>query len=104
MKLTGKCKEDFENWYNTKTFDKGGDLPPLIFDYDWKFAWNHLTESMKYGVYVDFAEKYADDNNLVNHILKLQRIYYVDMNCGLEESRLESVSKFNLIYNSQNET
>jgi hypothetical protein len=95
MKLTGKCKEDFHKYLI--------DLKKTDYN-QYYYHFDDLTDDMKYGVYVSFAEKYGQANNLVNHILKLQRIYYVDMNCGLEESRLESVSKFNLIYNSQNET
>ena len=42
MKLTGKCKEDFEKWYNLPVFDL------------WSF--NGLPLEMKYGVYVDFFD------------------------------------------------
>jgi NADH:ubiquinone oxidoreductase subunit 4 (subunit M) len=44
MKLTGKCKEDFEKWRMKQNYDV--DAP---FFYDLKY-------SMQYGVYVDFFD------------------------------------------------
>lgn len=95
MKLTGKCKDEFEKWYLKTYRDK---LQKNIVEYYGYFL--TLPNSMKYGVYVDFAEKYAKDNNQSNHILKIFRLYYIEMGYSLNDARIESVKKFDLIYNN----
>ena len=44
MKLTGKCKEEFEKWY---------DLSDITTH--WR-VWEFMCDSMQYGVYVDFFD------------------------------------------------
>jgi hypothetical protein len=49
MKLTGKCKEDFEKWFAIKSRE----------DQYWYAAYNKfdlLPDSMQYGVCVDFFD------------------------------------------------
>jgi hypothetical protein len=46
MKLTGKCKEDFEKWYFDNDKNVYIDLKSFY----------SLDESMQYGVYVDFFD------------------------------------------------
>lgn len=56
MKLTGKCKEDFEKWYIENYPLKGLDNEYIRQSHiDW-FNSNILFQSMKYGVYVDFFD------------------------------------------------
>ncbi len=52
MKLTRKCKEDFEKWFieNPEFWKSRRVQADLI---DW---FNDLDESMQYGVYVDFFD------------------------------------------------
>ena len=88
MKLTGLCGKDFEKWYFDKEYRK-----------DYLF-FNRLPTSMKYGVLVDFAEKYKKEHNQVNHILKIFRILFFEMGLELEKARTDSVLKFNVIYNN----
>jgi len=61
MKLTGKCKKDFEKWLrgNLKpnalyTLDMKTQILSLT-DFDFHH-FNQLSDSMKYGVYVDFFD------------------------------------------------
>lgn len=62
MELTGKCKEDFEKWYNSNVSSKSK-FPKL-----WEF--NYSIFPMQYGVYVDFFESkgiYILINTLTKH-------------------------------------
>jgi hypothetical protein len=60
MKLTGKCKESFEKWFtnqansNRLIFKMFHDriISPLSINY----VVSQLTDSMKWGVYVDFFD------------------------------------------------
>ena len=107
MKLTGKCKYDFESWFKN---NKPKDF--LFFD--------KLPLSMQFGVIQDFAESkgmtiiidadwHPEGVNVVNPTFD----YYIhhndgengaEFNCNIKTrtlARIESVEKFNEIYNSQ---
>jgi hypothetical protein len=105
MKLTGKCKEDFEKWY--KKYIKSNS-EKLISNTDVNY-FSLLTNSMKYGVYVDFF----DSVNLEIYIKKIaieKYSIYID-NIGhhvldnyvffknLKEARTAAIEKANEIYN-----
>lgn len=47
MELTGKCKDAFEKWFDINNYDR--------VNLTHKFVYK-LTESMKYGIYVDFFD------------------------------------------------
>ena len=51
MKLTGKCKEDFEKWLY-KNLYKDSDY---TFEYILDLFYSYI-QSMQYGVYVDFFD------------------------------------------------
>jgi hypothetical protein len=102
MKLTGKCKEDFDKWYSIE-FEKRS-LP-----YIYGFYASDL--SVQYGVYVDFfnsvdlqiyikktaIEKYSIYiDNIGHHVLD----NYVFCE-NLKEARTAAVEKANEIYNKQ---
>jgi hypothetical protein len=112
MKLTGKCKEDFEKWYFDFAMSEGSALV-----LDWFYKLNH---SMQYGVYVDFFDSvdiYVSDKwNLYNvdkgvvtewgsHIWTKEN---GDENIRNKNSRIEArskaIEKVNNIYNERNET
>ena len=102
MKLTGKCKEDFENWYRKQTPEMGYWYSILNF--------NNLPFSMKYGVYVDFFDS-------VGLIVEAQRClngykYYVTSTPKYfqafeyktrQEAREKAIEKANEIYNNDKE-
>jgi hypothetical protein len=54
MKLTGKCKEDFEKWYLQWVFNEKTFLSLRFNSEQILENWNSLHQSEKYGVYVDF--------------------------------------------------
>jgi len=99
MKLTGKCKKDFEKWYNN--LDISTELPISVFQMG-------LPLSMQYGVYVDFFDSvkiriHTDD-------LYKQRVYLYfftvndfmsknDYNTR-QEARIKAIEKANEIYNN----
>ena len=57
MKLTGKCKEDFEKWLNSS--EKYIRINPILnveIDLNNIYIFGLLTTSMQYGVLVDFFD------------------------------------------------
>jgi hypothetical protein len=112
MKLTGKCKEDFEKWYlktyhpnlnnNTNTFK----LYLLVF--------YSLEPSKQYGVYVDYFDN-VNFTILISHGFKNNKTVFMpsyenssghnfDYNTYYEtrhEARTSGIEKANEIYNKQ---
>jgi hypothetical protein len=110
MKLTGKCKEDFEKWMliNNKDLLKLSDVrySEVI---DMVQLFKYLTPSMKYGVYVDFFDSVGiqlsihcwDDNRYSFTTLKegrYMRQYKLEVTTR-QESRTAAIEKANEIYN-----
>jgi hypothetical protein len=103
MKLTGKCKDDFEKWFRPNV--------PLV-DIN---IFNHITTpfSMQYGVYVDFFESVGiytsieplydmqGTNRLCIYSLLLESNYYVQCK-NRQEAREKAIEKANEIYNKIN--
>ena len=101
MKLTGKTKEDFEKW---------------LYDNDILMGWYSLTESMQYGVYVDWFDSVGIDVELRSPIIgytdfELEYRFYIsrkgfDSFCSIyyktrPEARTKAIDKANEIYNVQ---
>ena len=92
MKLTGKCKEDFEKWYESLEDFYHLDIMP---------------ENMVYGVYVDFFDSVGIDirilENNVSSILNTngfsQDRKYDYSNETRQEAREQAILKANEIYN-----
>jgi len=104
MRLTGKCKEDFEKW-----FDRNGDYfnYPIIEVYqeeiDLGIAYYTFPLSMQYGVYVDFFESEDIRINIHSEIDYIQT-YVNDNDLGnhfqfIKEARIEAIKTANEIYN-----
>jgi len=103
MKLTGKCKEDFEKWLKINYTLKQS----LIF--------NSLPDSMQFGVYVDFfdsvwieiwIEPWETQNN--GEFFKYFKVIidYIevsDYNDSRQEARTKAIEKANEIYNQTNQ-
>ena len=53
MKLTGKCKEDFEKWYEDLPHKFSSDIKGIL---STAKTFDLLIPSMQYGVYVDFFD------------------------------------------------
>ena len=105
MKLTGKCKSDFEKWLEKthQVLITDECLNHLFFD--------ELTDSMQYGVYVDFFDsvgifcedrRYTDVN--MAWVVKYPNFDGIqDRFDGLtktrQEARTKAIEKANEIYN-----
>ena len=78
MILTGKCKKDFFEWFQSKSKTH----------YRLKEWFEDLDDSMQYGVLVDFFES----KDLCIEICKmhLSKYYYWMINDGAEENRFNS--------------
>ena len=88
MKLTGKCKEDFEKWFlDNYGFDKWEDVKPDFHNGD---------PSMKYGVIVDFSETVEDKTH---HKMVEAEQSFVNGGHARPEARVFTVEKFNNRYN-----
>jgi Zn-dependent M32 family carboxypeptidase len=88
MKLTGRTKEDFNQWYEHQEY---------IIEYANEFI--HLPKSMQYGVYVDFFRETlanSDYLQILEDIYNSQRLTLDE----LSQSRDKAISKANDIYNS----
>jgi hypothetical protein len=120
MKLTGKCKEDFEEWMlvNNKELVKFSEerYSEVI---DMSQLFKYLTDSMQYGVIVDFFDSvgfYIDVNH--NYRLEVEDNiiilgYYYELNIlpnthiledaddynTRQEARIKAIEKANEIYN-----
>ena len=108
MELTGKCKEDFEKWYNESFGEYGSDdgkMPSLNgIPYECT-GFNNYSKSMQYGVFVDFF-----DTHIIRIgdycIIQNEAIYYESNVNGYlggwktrHEARTEAIKKANEIYN-----
>ncbi len=108
MKLTGKCKEDFEKWFENQTFldqeinDESGDnLSVLNMP-----AFYGLPRSMKWGVIQDFADSVdtcLETSKGVNTSLRYFWIDYISYGTynTRQEARTAAVEKFNELYNDE---
>ena len=101
MKLTGKCKEDFEKWYSIE-FEKRN-LP-------YSQGFDISDNSIKYGVYVDFFDSvgvniwdYSTDKNKWYFSI-LSNFRFLNNNKNhfdtRNEARTEAIKKANEIYNN----
>jgi hypothetical protein len=103
MKLTGKCKEDFEKWLEEKYEDiKVSMSHQLMFS-----PYHHfhlLPQSMQYGVYVDFFDSVG--GVLIHSIKPLRSGEWECLVNGRavigetrQEARVKAIEKANEIYN-----
>tara|TARA_R110002167_G_scaffold5443_2_gene25645 strand:+ start:205 stop:525 length:321 start_codon:yes stop_codon:yes gene_type:complete len=105
MKLTEKCKEDFENWIlnddNSEEYRFGQNLSTNF---------EELPSSFKYGVYVDFFDCAGIYISVSGLVLSKTYICDVSMNSNVEYyydgfetrkgARNEAIEKANEIYNN----
>ena len=99
MELTGKCKDDFEEWF---LLNNG--LISLSETYLEEF--NEYPENMKIGVYVDFFDENKIHLDVVKSLFS-DNLYLSSVNdlegihCKtLQEARKAAINKANEIYNS----
>jgi len=107
MKLTGKCKINFEKWYlvNECDFDRPSDeVSKSALDFFYQ-----LDSNMKYGVYVDFFDSVGisvDAYSLGNYEIEYQAdVQFSDEWYPLKsyktrpQARIKAINKANEIYN-----
>ena len=100
MKLTGKCKEDFEKWrlLNHKyTESEVSGAAATI--------WEYLDESMQYGVYVDFFDSVGIMISILTNVDENELFFRIDgYHMGRfdtrQEARTAAIEKANEIYNN----
>ena len=112
MNLTDKSLEQFDKWY-IKT--ECQDIPPQLYKTELGLFYNTLTDSMKYGVLVDFFDSVRIEIRL-KHIINLSRWMYVledengvhlndymkNSKCNSRlEARAKAIEKANEIYNNR---
>ncbi len=118
MKLTGKCKKDFEKWWEQYAFEnnlmeygQGESYPIGIWWFEQK-----LTFSMKFGTFVDFFDsvRIAIDLRYIRSFGEYEKmVYFKDIKDNLDstlynslhitihEARTEAINKANKIYNEK---
>jgi len=103
MKLTDKCKTDFEKWYFNFKYHKNG-LHKTNVAY-----FKTLPLSMQYGVYVDFFDSvdidiciYFGDGGGYEVNIYAKKYYALDRNTTRQEAREQAIEKANEIYNVLN--
>ena len=108
MKLTDKCKTEFEKWWYSK-FNPSidGETHHFIVMIGDKF--DDLTNSMQYGVLVDFFDSvdidiciYFGDGGGCEVNIYAKKYYALDRNTTRQEAREQAIVKANEIYNVLN--
>lgn len=109
MELTGKCKEDFEKWYEQSEYRKYFQLTGVMSDTP--FVFYKVPTSMQFGVYVDFFDSvgiWCDIQPAYNeigvesfifNIVNGGEIYNDDENYQRHEAQTKAIEKANEIYN-----
>ena len=96
MKLTGKCKEDFEKWYMESFLNY---VDPKFIDMYKSMEltrFNNTHPSMQYGVRVDFSETVE---KITNHKMVESEQSYIIGGHTRVEARTFTVEKFDKRYN-----
>ena len=94
MNLTGKCKIDFEKWFED-IYDNNNDVIMLKAEFDL------IPFEFKYGVYVDFFDgfNFIDIDEIYNGEYYLIAINYKNEINHRLEGRIEAIKTANEIYN-----
>jgi hypothetical protein len=109
MELTGKCELDFDKWLkeNNKDLVKLSD-PSIYFSeiFSMSALFKYLTESMQYGVLVDFfgsvgIDVVDDIDSCANDFRYLSKVdfKYIDAHNTRPEARTAAIQKANELYN-----
>ncbi len=107
MKLTGKCKEDFEKWcINNDNVNYKRILGVFsVALYGFWIDWRYLPQSMRYGILIDFF----DSVGIYVNTMKFDNMYVglcdqlLDKHFKTrQQARTEAIKKANEIYNTNN--
>ena len=103
MKLTDKSLEQFEKWYiETECTD----IEPKEYSFELNIFWNVLTDSMKYGVLVDFFDSVGISIYIFRNAYEVINVnvknYYNDIDIkSRPQARTKAIEKANEIYNTR---
>ena len=108
MELTGKCKVEFEKyWEGITTPAISGELHHFGVVTNFKVGIKDLTDSMKYGVLVDFFDSVGIEVNIYcgiwdnNFYVCVQKIQEEINYTKRPEARTKAIEKANEIFNKQ---
>jgi hypothetical protein len=101
MTLTGKCKEDFDEWYKNPLRHKVALYRSIKY-------WETFPDSMQYGVYVDWFDS-VDTRVIISNYWDYGEYFQVSVNDSIEvneistrqEARTAAIEKANEIYNER---
>lgn len=100
MELTGKCKQDFDKWLKEHRYFI------ISVETDFYAIWFNVSDSMKYGVLVDFFDEKEividiinDGTNLFRYTIEAQFIKRIRV--SRQEVRKQAIIKANEIYNKR---
>ena len=102
MELTGKAKEKFERWYNTKYLRSG--LKGFLLSSIRLFYRKTISE--QWGVYQDFADSLGYEliikkiNTETKFMLTIDEIYFFNFR-DYPEPRIKAINMFNRILNNK---
>jgi hypothetical protein len=104
--ITGKCKQDFEKWFLSKTkttYRESGKLRILKYD-----VFTTMSKSMQYGVLQDFfgsvgIDVVDDIDSCANDFRYLSKVdfKYIDAHNTRPEARDAAIEKANEIHNQR---
>lgn len=107
MELTGKAKEDFDNWWSSITSPAlSGEIHHFKVKTRFDVGVEDLTDSMKYGVYVDWFDSVGIIIEVIFPFSSWSYIVNDDLDPLKEfdtrqEVRIKAIEKANEIYNNQ---
>ena len=113
MKLTGKCKEMFYHWLETKNDEETGLLLSYdsVYFYD-KYVFDEMPFGMQWVVLQDFADSVEFDllcRKKDGRFISFTSPYYktnsfhIDEHDTRQEARTAAIEKFNELYNQSKE-
>jgi hypothetical protein len=109
MKLTGKCREDFEKYFILNLYQDRIQHTAFSHRYDILEAFYTQPQSMQYGVYVDFFDSVGINIEITNDNKDI-KTFWVDINAketddvelnSRPEARTAAVEKANELRNAQ---
>ena len=108
--LTGKCKEDFDNWLETQDYDECNISDDYSFQPNYIGDFDNLPFSMQLGVYIDFFDSFDIVIELQQYqdlgqaspewAVKIEREWFGNMKTR-GEARKRAMEMANELYNSK---
>ena len=102
MELTGKCKEEFEVWFEEK-YDNNNTSNVIMLQTEF----DSMPFEFKYSVYVDFFDSVEDvtENRILSKVSRGFKCYYTELRGNMivfktrPEARTAAIEKANELHN-----